>query len=88
MTHVYSTQWSDSAIVFRIDGEVTGIYRKSKDTEALANKQWPFDHPFYIILNQSVTKFGTAFGGAPDIDYVYETQFDWVRVYQKKQDII
>jgi hypothetical protein len=25
--------------------------------------------------------------GAPDLNYVYETQFDWVRVYKKKQDI-
>ena len=82
--HVYGLEWTPSRLVFLIDDEVTGVYSKSTDAEALANKQWPFDHPFYIILNQSVRTFGTPFGGDPDLDYVYETQFDWVRVYKLK----
>lgn len=82
--HVYGLEWTPNSLVFTIDGVVTGIYRKSTDPVALANKQWPFDKPFYIILNQSVRTFGTPFGGDPDLDYVYETEFDWVRVYQRK----
>lgn len=80
--HVYGLEWTPTSLVFLIDGNVTGFYRKSDDTEALANGQWPFDHPFYIILNQSLRRFGT-FGGDPDMNYVYETHFDWVRVYQE-----
>ena len=80
--HVYGLEWSPGSLVFTIDGTATGVYNKSSDAEALANGQWPFDRPFYIILNQSVRQFGTPFGGDPDLDYVYETQFDWVRVYQ------
>lgn len=60
------------------------LNNKSSDAEALANGQWPFDHPFYIILNQSLRPFGTPFGCDPDLDYVYETQFDRVRAYQRK----
>lgn len=81
--HVYGIEWTFDKLIFMIDGKVTGVYNKSKDPEALAKGQWPFDHPFYIILNQSLRRFGT-FGGSPDPDYVYETQFDWVRVYQRK----
>jgi beta-glucanase (GH16 family) len=84
--HVYSLEWSEDNLVFKVDGEVTGVYLKSKDKEALENGQWPFDHPFYIILNQSVMVKNSR-AGALDLNYVYETQFDWVRVYKKKQDI-
>ena len=82
--HVYGLEWTPTQLVFLIDGEVTGAYSKATDTEALANGQWPFDRPFYIILNQSLRRPGT-FGGDPDMDYVYETQFDWVRVYQENK---
>lgn len=82
--HVYGLVWTERSLVFTVDGKVTGSYVKSSDPEALANKQWPFDKPFYIILNQSVRQFGTPYGGDPDIDYKYETQFDWVRVYKQK----
>lgn len=81
--HIYGLEWTPTRLVFLIDGDVTGVYPKSMDEEALSKGQWPFDRPFYIILNQSLRRFGT-FGGSPDPDYVYETQFDWVRVYQRK----
>jgi len=81
--HVYGLEWSPTKLVFMIDGRVTGTYEKSTNPKALEQGQWPFDHPFYIILNQSLRRVG-IFGGDPDPGYVYETQFDWVRVYQKQ----
>ena len=83
--HVYGLVWTPDRLVFTIDGEVSGEYAKADDEEALANEQWPFDRPFYIILNQSLLSFGTHRKSDPDPDYVYETMFDWVRVYQKKE---
>lgn len=41
---------------------------------------WPYDKPFYIIMNQSVGNGGWA--ARPDVNFTYETLFDWVRVYQ------
>lgn len=82
--HVYGLVWTPERLVFTIDGKVSGVYDKSNNKVVLANKQWPFDHPFYIILNQSLRPYGTDWGGNPDPNYIYETQFDWVRVYQKK----
>lgn len=50
--------------------------------EALGNSQseWPFDQPFWMILNLAV---GGAWGGDPTAgDYPYSMSVDWVRVYQ------
>ena len=81
--HVYGVEWTADSIVWTVDGEVCGHYDKSTDETALANGQWPFDHPFYIILNQSIA-FPGEWAGMPDLDFVYETQFDWVRVWQRR----
>lgn len=82
--HVYGLEWMPDRLIFMIDGKVTYVYKKSESADALANQQWPFDHPFYIILNQSLRRTDRDLGSPPDQDYIYETQFDWVRVYQKK----
>lgn len=82
--HVYGLEWSPTQLTWSIDGKITGIYRKSANPDALENGQWPFDRPFYIILNQSVGLPG-GWTGNPDYNHVYETRFDWVRVYQREE---
>ena len=64
------------------DGKLVGIYYKSSDKELLQKHQWTFDDKFFILLNQSVGN--GAHGMIPDITKIYETKFDWIRVYQKK----
>lgn len=81
--HVYGVEWTPTELRFYIDGVPTFTYRKSNDPEQLRNGQWPFDHPFYIILNQALGKPG-GWAKPYDKDFTYETQVDWVRVYQKK----
>lgn len=82
--HVYGVIWTSESIVWTVDGVKVGELRKSADPALLAEGQWSFDYPLFIILNQSV---GT--GGydhfMPQTDKTYETQFDWVRVYQKEK---
>jgi hypothetical protein len=58
-------------------------YKKSTDQNALDKGQWPFDAPFYIILNQSVGNGSWA--AHADESFTYETLFDWVRVYQNPE---
>ena len=81
--HVYGLEWSEDEILWTVDGELVGHYEKSKDSYALESGQWPFTKPFYIILNQSVG-MGT-WAANPDVDFTYETRFDYVRVFQKKE---
>ena len=82
--HVYGLEWTEDMLRFTIDGMETGVYRKSSVKSELEQGQWPFDRPFYLILNQSVQSEG-SWAGSPDFGYVYETQFDWVHVYRRRR---
>lgn len=80
--HVYGLEWTEDSMTWTVDGSPVGSYRRSTDPDAIANGQWPFNHPFYLILNQSV---GDGTWAKPaDVHYVYSTRFDWVRVYQRR----
>ncbi|MCR4918995.1 MAG: glycoside hydrolase family 16 protein [Prevotella sp.] len=79
--HVYGMEWTPTDITFYVDGDPVGTYRKSADSGELAKGQWPFDHPFYIIVNQAVGDGSWA--KSADVTQKYETQIDWIRVYQK-----
>lgn len=79
--HVYSMEWSAEKIVMHIDGrEFAAFGKKPGDGEA----EWPFEKPFYLILNLAV---GGAWGGQKGIDaaaFPQRMEVDYVRVYQKK----
>lgn len=81
--HVYGVIWTPENIVWTLDGKKVGEYRKSKDPQLLSKGQWSFDYPLFIVLNQSVGSGGYAHF-MPQYNDIYETQFDWVRVYQKR----
>ena len=80
--HTYGLEWTPTLLTWYVDGKKVGSYAKSEnDQDALSKGQWPFDHDFYIILNQSVGNGSWAANA--DVNHTYETLFDWVRVYQK-----
>ena len=81
--HVYGVIWTEKSIVWTVDGVKVGEFLKSTDPSLLAEGQWSFDYPLFIVLNQSVGSGGYDFF-MPQTDKVYETQFDWVRVYKRK----
>ena len=81
--HVYGIEWTPKKISFLIDGNVTREFKKSTDKKELEEGQWTFDRPFYLLLNQSVGD-GSYECMIPDVNHVYETLFDWIRVYQRK----
>ena len=82
--HVYGVIWTENHIIWTVDGLKVGEYRKSSDAKLLAEGQWSFDYPLFIVLNQSVGTGSYDFF-RPQLNEIYETQFDWVRVYQKKK---
>jgi beta-glucanase (GH16 family) len=79
--HVYSMDWSEDKIVMHIDGKAYATFdKKPGDGEA----EWPFDKPFYLILNLAI---GGSWGGQKGIDdaaFPQRMEVDYVRVYQKK----
>ncbi len=82
--HVYGLEWTPEQLTWSIDGRTVGTYARSASSAVLEQGQWPFDHPFYIILNQSVGNGSWA--KEADTAFTYETEFDWVRVYQHTTD--
>lgn len=76
--HVYGVEWTADKLEFYLDDTVFFTARKSELGDSQA--QWPFDQPFWLILNLAV---GGPYGGDPSNgDYPYTMEVDWVRVYQ------
>ena len=83
--HVYGIEWTPEYVLWTVDGQTTGIFRKSTDARLLQQHQWTFDYPFFLLLNQSVGDGRYAKLPYPNVRKTYETQFDWIRVYQLKK---
>lgn len=76
--HVYSVLWSPGRVQWSVDGTV---YAEKTQAQIPAGAGFPFDHPFYLLLNLSV---GGNFPGSPDGTTPFPSSMlvDYVRVYQ------
>lgn len=72
-------EWTPAYITMYVDGKITRTFLKSNDSEEIEGGQWTFDRPYYIIHNQSV---GDDNWNTPMLNAVYETEIDWIKVYQ------
>lgn len=75
--HLYQANWTSNRIEFSVDGITFYTFEPTSINE----KTWPFDSPFYIIMNIAM---GGNLGG-PVIDpaiTVARMEVDYVRVYQ------
>ena len=79
--HVITLDWTPELLTWYVDGTKAFSYAKTKQSHLLEKGQWPYDKPFYLILNQSVGNGSWAKNC--DVNFEYETLFDYVRLYQK-----
>ena len=77
--HVYATEWTENKIAFYVDGK---LFKTITPQDLPAEKDWVYDHPFFMILNLAV---GGNWGGVPDETTVFPRQMlvDYVRVYRR-----
>ena len=80
--HLYAIEWSPESIKFFVDDQMYYAFQNddgSSDT-------WPFNQPFYIILNLAV---GGGWVGTPNESTVFPAimEVDYVRVYQALDDL-
>jgi len=76
--HVFEADWTSERITFFVDGTEVYQFAPNKRTEAV----WPFDQPFYFVLNCAV---GGNLGGAEIDDAALPDEFvvDYIRVFSK-----
>ena len=76
--HVYSIHWTPNKIEWFVDNEkYHTIVKDGKEKE-----KWPFDRPFYLIMNLAV---GGRWGGKHGVDekvWPQRLEVDYVRVYK------
>ena len=78
--HVYGVDWHADRMDFFVDDKKYFTYAKEPDAGA---DVWPFDQPFYLILNLAI---GGTWGGQKGIDdsiFPQRYEIDYVRVYQR-----
>lgn len=79
--HIYGLIWEENSISFYIDEPTNVIYRFLKPDNA-TNDEWPFDQPFFFLLNMAV---GGDWGGRNGVDdsiFPATFEIDYVRVYE------
>lgn len=77
--HIYAIEWNNDRITTYVDGQVLLNYKN--DHKGYVN--WPYDKPYYIILNLA---WGGDWGGYRGVDesaLPLALTVDYVRVYQK-----
>ena len=78
--HNYTWEWSPKEVKAYVDDQLYFEYKN----EGLGETKWPYDKPFYLLLNVAV---GGAWGSAAGIDdkaFPQTMEVEYVRVYQKK----
>jgi beta-glucanase (GH16 family) len=69
--------WDKNQIQFSIDNEIGYTFAPKEKSDTI----WPFDKPFYLILNLAV---GGYFGGFEVDDTIFPQEFiiDYIKVYK------
>ena len=78
--HTYAILWTAENITTYVDGREQLSY----NNRGLGRDDWPYDDPFYVILNLA---WGGDWGGAQGVDesaLPATMEIDYVRVFQKK----
>lgn len=81
--HIYVLEWTQDVIIVYVDNEELLRYKRPEASPEEAWKTWPFDLPFYLIMNVAV---GGSWGGYMGIDddcFPQRMMVDYVRVYQE-----
>ncbi len=81
--NVYAVEWTPRAIRAFVNDSLYFTFENERLTNPDAGyAEWPFDHPFHLLLNIAV---GGSWGGAQGVDeaiWPQRMEVDYVRVYQ------
>lgn len=75
--NVYGLEWCPDNLIYTINGKTTYEYPKM---DGVDSAQWPFDQPFYVMLDQQLG--GGWVGEIDPKDLPAKVIIDWIRLYQ------
>ena len=75
--NTFGLEWYPDKLVFTLNGKETFTYPK---VEGVASAQWPFDQPFYVLIDQQLG--GSWVGKVNPDDLPVQMIIDFVKVYQ------
>lgn len=76
--HIYSVEWTPEHVDFYLDNIIYNHFENEHKTTA----EWPFDSPFFLVLNLAI---GGNWGGKEGIDktiFPATMEVDYIRVYK------
>lgn len=77
--HLFALEWEPDALRFYVDGK---LYQTRTRADVPPGGSWPFNHPFYLLLNVAV---GGTWPGPPDAttSFPQRMRVDFIRVYRR-----
>ncbi|EAR02036.1 glycoside hydrolase family 16 protein [Maribacter sp. HTCC2170] len=75
--NTYGLEWYPDKLVYTLNGKESYTYPK---IEGIDPSQWPFDQPFYLLIDQQLG--GSWVGDVNPKDLPVQMIIDWVKVYQ------
>lgn len=80
--NIYGVEWTADKITYTVNGKPYLEYPNLGLSGEDGALQWPFNHPFYLILSQSLGGEGTWAGAIDNSQLPAVFEIDWIRVTQ------
>lgn len=77
--NVYALEWTPDRLKAFVNDRLYFEY----ENEKLGESKWPYDKPFYLILNLAIGGAWGSIKGIDDAAFPQTMEIDYVRVYQK-----
>lgn len=75
--HIYTFEWYKDKMLFKMDGNTFYSYLKT-------STDWPFDVPYYLVLNIAYGGWGGSCGLDTSI-FPCRMKVDWIRYYKLRE---
>lgn len=78
--HSYILDWTPNELKAYVDDSLYFEYQN----EGLGTTKWPYDKPFYLIINLAVGGIWGNIKGIDEVAFPQTMEIDYVRIYQKE----
>ena len=84
--NIYGLIWTADELIYTVNGKEYLKYPNLHLEGENGDYQWPFNHPFYLILSQSLGGEGTWAGPIDDEELPAVFEIDWIKVMQDSSE--